>query len=646
MEFVDEVQGFGIADPDIIPLSYLPRREEVLKGIDKMILSASGWRKVFAENGDEESFSEEISPENCIIAGAAALSFAELLENEQISKGITEKAPAIAVAVDTRPTGPAIADAICRSLISKGIGVRYLFISPAPEIIAYVKSDASLDGFIYITASHNPVGHNGIKFGLSNGAVAGGEKSRGTIEKFISLTSSNSIVETIYQALSAGSGGEYRRVLEEIPRRKKEASEAYDAFVRTVAAGSDDPKVKYEYFRKLEKDIKDKPLGIAADLNGSARTRSIDGNFLKSLGIHFAAINGKPRQIVHPIVPEGKNLDMCREFLLSRHREDSSFLLGYVPDNDGDRGNIVYYDEKEDTVKAVEAQAVFALSVFAELSDIRSESIREAGSGSTGLRKDKLAVVVNGPTSMRIERIAELFSAEVYRTETGEANVVSKAEGLRRSGYNVRILGEGSNGGNITHPAVVRDPLNTLISIVKLLSSSPLSSPPLSSSELSSSGDRDWSGPTEADHSVAALLDKLPPFVTTGAYEQEAKLKIATVDHGLLKKRYEDLFLTEWEKNKTRFLHTYGIASWREVNYEGTEAKEGFGPNFRSGKQRGGLKLILSDINGRDTDFIWMRGSGTEAVFRVLVDCEGTDRKRHDELLQWHRSLIERADSQ
>lgn len=667
MEITDRDNGFYIADPDTIPLSYLPSIEDVQEESKKMILSASGWRKIFAENGDEESFCETISPENSIIAGAAALSFAELLKREaggNMQNAEEHKKPVIALGIDTRPTGPAIADTVCRTLLSRGIEVRYLFISPAPEITAYVKNNVYIDGFIYITASHNPVGHNGIKFGLSDGAVAGGERSRGTIEKFISLISStnDSIVDTVYTAISGGSGGEYRKVLEEIPLRKGEASAAYESFSRTVASNSADEQTKAAYFTKLKKNIQSRPLGIAADLNGSARTRSIDEVFLKSLGIQFSSINSLPRQIVHPIVPEGKNLDMCREFLLERHGENPSFLLGYVPDNDGDRGNIVYYDQNTETVKAVEAQAVFALSVYAELSDLRygpnekTERFKRArtknGVETDGDDSKSLAVVVNGPTSMRIERIAQLFSAEVFRTETGEANVVSKAQELRESGYTVRILGEGSNGGNITHPAAIRDPLNTLLSLIKLLSTSNASSDAASSSSsaksagvslgaaLSSAG----TNPLRGYPTVASLLDTLPPFITTGAYEPEAKLKIATEDHALLKKRYEEVFLEEWERRKAELLRTYGIASWHEVNYEGTEAKEGFGPEYRSGGHSGGLKIIFRDSHGRDTDFIWMRGSGTEPVFRVLADCEGSDRKRHDELLQWHRSIIEKAD--
>ena len=52
----------------------------------------------------------------------------------------------------------------------------------------------------------------------------------------------------------------------------------------------------------------------------------------------------------------------------------------------------------------------------------------------------------------------------------GEANVVNLARNLREQGYQVRILGEGSNGGTITNPAAVRDPLNTIFALLKLLS--------------------------------------------------------------------------------------------------------------------------------------------------------------------------------
>ena len=107
MEFVDSTTGIRIADPEAVPLAYLPSAEDVRRAAGEMILSASGWRMVFAGNGDEESFGEEPAPEGIILASAAALAFSEMVWEE--SGGET---PTVAVAVDTRPTGPEPADAV------------------------------------------------------------------------------------------------------------------------------------------------------------------------------------------------------------------------------------------------------------------------------------------------------------------------------------------------------------------------------------------------------------------------------------------------------------------------------------------------------------------------------------------------------
>ena len=591
-----------------------------------MILSASGWRKIFAADGDQESRTELVSPQDLALAAAAAFSFAELL----YEKSDTGR-PRAAVAVDTRPTGPALADIVCRVLLLRSIEPYYLFISPAPEIMAYVKTRKDIDGFFYISASHNPIGHNGFKFGFSNGAVAGGEESRRAIDIFRSLVEEGSFLGELSPLLSRPKTGAYTTypsVLESIGGRKADASAAYEDFTMTVAAGSSDPQKRKTFFRSLRTGIRRSPLGIAAELNGSARTRSIDGNFLGRMGIRFRSINELPRKIVHPIVPEGENLDTAKDFLRDLHREDPSFLLAYVPDNDGDRGNIVYVDE-EASVKAVEAQAVFALSVLSELADLRLRSGNNV----------KAAVVINGPTSMRIAEIAETLNVEVFRTETGEANVVCRAEELRRDGYTVRILGEGSNGGNITHPATVRDPLNTLLSLIKLLR--PDGEGPFSL----------WcrlcgkAAPRGKNLGLSALLESLPSYITTGAYEEEAKMRVRNTRHDLLKKRYEEIFLRQWERRREELHDTYGILDFREENYEDGRTVVGFGPDFRSGEEKGGLKIVFSDREKRDSDFIWMRGSGTEPVFRVLADCRGEDRRRHDDLLAWHRAMIEEADN-
>jgi phosphomannomutase len=42
---------------------------------------------------------------------------------------------------------------------------------------------------------------------------------------------------------------------------------------------------------------------------------------------------------------------------------------------------------------------------------------------------------------------------------------------------------------------------------------------------------------------------------------------------------------------------------------------------------------------------LWMRGSGTEPVFRVMADVEGLNTALHDRLLGWHRAMLNEADS-
>jgi phosphoglucomutase len=84
-----------------------------------------------------------------------------------------------------------------------------------------------------------------------------------------------------------------------------------------------------------------------------------------------------------------------------------------------------------------------------------------------------------------------------------------------------------------------------------------------------------------------------------------------------------------------------GIVAWRVINYEGTEAREGIGN--RTGSESGGLKVMLTDSNGLDVGFLWMRGSKTEPVFRIMVDIEGHRPELENELLQWLREMVATA---
>ncbi len=616
--------------------SGFPSPREIEEALNNFILSASGWRKIFSLTGDEESSESGIIPADAVLAAAAAEAFAEFLL--RTGKG------AVVVGCDTRPTGPAVCEVLMRVFISKGMTVRCLAAAAAPEVMAYTRLSGGVEGFVYVSASHNPLGHNGLKFGRSEGALLGGEDSEILIDSFIKTAADHSRLKQICGLAAEADPRALEAAVRGISGEKEASLRFYSDFIRHVATGFSGEQEKEKQDRTiglLETACRDRGFGIVAELNGSARTLSIDEQLFSGLGIKTRVVNGRPGEIAHRIVPEGRSLEQCRRELETVYSEDPDFLFGYVPDNDGDRGNIVYVDPETGVAHPMEAQEVFALSVAAELSYLAWSGI--VPTGPDGKFTAPAAVAVNGPTSMRVDRIASFFGARVFRAEVGEARVVQLARNLRAEGYTVRILGEGSNGGNITHPSEVRDPLSTAFALIKMLrlaGEGPSGHKDLIGCWFAAAGlSRD-----REEYSIPALLATLPRFTTTSAYEPEGIMKIRSADHGALKARYEEVFQREWEKKKDELAGRFGFARWEEINYEGSEGKHGFGPAYRSGKQTGGLKILFSGESGVARAYIWMRGSGTEPVFRVLCDVEGDDRAAHDYLLDWHRGMIEQAD--
>ena len=623
-----------------------------------MILSVSGWRGIFANNAvindtdntdsasiadvdiNEESFSQEISHERKLFAAASAFVFSKYL------KKFNRKGDVI-VARDTRPTGAAIADAVIRVLSAEGRGVRWLDVCAAPEIMAYAKSSGSENeknpviensdkknpaaGFIYISASHNPIGHNGIKFGLTDGGVLPGSEAAvliNDIKYFLSLPDSVSRLEKMLEKTDDG-------LKSKAAFFKTEALKAYETFSREVITDYSDKQKADNVFAIIQQGLKKYPLGICADFNGSARTVSIDREFIESLGIKFKSINDKPGEIKHRIVPEGESLDPCREFLEKSNSENPEFLIGYVPDCDGDRGNLTVCDNGK--FRPVEAQEVFSISCAAELAYfVWTGQLKYDSSGKAVV---KAALAVNDPTSLRIDKIAKAFDVTVFRAEVGEANVVSLARKLRSEGYIVRILGEGSNGGNITHPAAVRDPLNTLAAFMKFLAiRSGNSGKGLFEIWCGRSGQAEKYKP---DFTLADIIASIPAFRTTGSVSKDGLLSVTTADHGLLKDRYQKIFLKDWEEKKSGLRDKYGISGWEAVAYNGITEKR----VTRFGEAgRGGLKILFRDSNDHKIACLWMRGSGTEPVFRVMADAEGADSGFEQELIEWQRTMVTEAD--
>lgn len=598
--------------------------------LKRYLMSASGWRKIFG--ADAESAEGAIDATNREIAALSACAFADHLQ----SRGSAEKS--VALAVDTRPTGPEIAAVVARVLLFKGIEVRYLGISPSPEIMAYARL-AKLAGFVMITASHNPKGYNGFKLGFDNGGVVSASESQTLMTSFQQLARDGARSHSVLLGANSVAEAALLKLNEDSAAWKREALAAYLQLTREVVSGFAETEIQEEILRRIREGATRRSIGVVVDFNGSARTTSIDRSFLEGLGLKYRAINEKAGEIRHTIVPEGEALEPCRSFLEQTAREDADFLFGYVPDNDGDRGNIVYMDRSSGRAEILQSQQLFALSCLAELAYL--EYMRRFARRSGGSHQ-KVAVVVNGPTSLRVDAIARLFDAFVFRSEVGEANVVNLARDSRKSGFTVRILGEGSNGGNITHPAAVRDPINTLTALLKLLLLATTEEGP----GLFEIWCRRSSAAFKPDPFIEDILATLPAYVTTDAFEKGAIVELKSQDHAKLKIRYEEIFIHEWDEKRRLLEERFGIFTWEEVNYEGINEVHGFGPTYRSGKQRGGMKIVFKDAKGKMIAFIWMRGSGTEPVFRILADIASANPADEAWLLEWHRSMVERADEQ
>lgn len=590
-----------------------------------MILSASGWRKVFAVSGEETDTTTEIGMENTCISVLSALVF-----SDYVKKRTGKRTPTIVLGIDTRPTGPEIANVMIRLLLKEKVVVRYVGVTAAPEIMAYSKL---FDGFIYISASHNPIGHNGIKFGLNDGGVLNGKENALLVEEFKAKCSDEFALQNVSRLISVRSQSDLEWVYSESISTKKEALEIYKTFSKNVISSLTNVSLQDRFFDNLKAQIKANPIGIVCDFNGSARTMSIDKEFFAENNLNFYPFNDIPGKIVHEIIPEPENLVYCAKKMEELQKAGTKdAILGYMPDCDGDRGNIVYWDSKTDSAQILKAQEVFSLSVLAELAF------------SYWLNKNdssyKPAVAVNCPTSMRIDEIAKAFNAKVFRGEVGEANVVNTARLARKEGYTVRILGEGSNGGTITFPSSVRDPINTIFAFIKLLT---IKDTPEGKGlfhiwcQLSGQEDK-----YKDDFTLSDVLETLPVYTTTGVSESRAILKISTMDHAKLKGNFQKVFENSFKNGADGLLKKYGISSYKCILTNATTEKVDAKDFSESGK--GGLKIQLFENSDKPSAFIWMRGSGTEPVFRIMCDVKGNNPDKEKDLLAWETKMLLEAD--
>lgn len=110
--------------------------------------------KLFGTDGVRGVANDELTP---ILAMQLGQAGAYVLTKENAHK------PTIMVGCDTRISGDMLANALMAGLCSVGANAVYVGVVPTPAV-AYLTQKYKVDAGVVISASHNPVEYNGIKF--------------------------------------------------------------------------------------------------------------------------------------------------------------------------------------------------------------------------------------------------------------------------------------------------------------------------------------------------------------------------------------------------------------------------------------------------------------------------------------------------
>jgi phosphomannomutase len=279
---------------------------------------------------------------------------------------ISERAgPGAAVALgrDGRRSSPMLADLVRTALLSSGLRVYDLGLSLTPTVQFTVSNDPALAGGVMITASHNPVIWNGLKFLDERG-------------RFLPLSDWDAMQAII-------TSGQYTTVpLDALPPVSDMAAASWQAHLNAVLAALHVPQIQQRRLR------------VALDACNSGAARWLD--LLAALGCEALPLNTEQTGFfAREAEPLPQHLGTLAH-LVRVARCD----LGLAADPDGDR--LVLVDERGDTVSEEHTVVLCARERLA------------AGAGQT--------VVVNLVTTHAIE---DAFpQAEVRRTAVGEMNVV------------------------------------------------------------------------------------------------------------------------------------------------------------------------------------------------------------------------------
>jgi phosphomannomutase/phosphoglucomutase len=326
--------------------------------------------KLFGSSGVRGVAGTELTPERVTAIAAAAGDYCA--------------ADRVAVARDTRTTGPMLADAATSGLAAVGADVDRLGVVPTPGTQSYCEREGV--PALQVTASHNPPAYNGVK-------VIGAEG-----------------VELDRESLEAIE----RRVLDETPARQ-----GYDGVGRT----RDVEGVREAYVDELceavdRERIADADLTVAVDPGHGAGSLTSPG-FFRRLGCRVVTVNSQPDGHFPGRDPEPvpENLGDLRRLVRATDAD-----LGIAHDGDADRA--VFVDERGESV---DGDASLAALAAAELG-----------------ADDLMVSAVN--VSQRVVDAVVSMGADLELTPIGSTHIITRVRERQAAGRTVPVAGEGNGG--------------------------------------------------------------------------------------------------------------------------------------------------------------------------------------------------------
>lgn len=272
---------------------------------------------------------------------------------------------AIVVGTDTRPSREMVTQAAVAGLSSVGCTPVSIGIAPVPTLQHHVR-ETGAGGGICVTASHNPMEWNALKFFSRDG---------------IALRSNQ-----LAELLDLYHQGVFARV-------------SADQITNPEFDDSAPEKHQDSILELVDVDlIRSKNVKVVADCCNGAASRVTPG-FLRHLGCEVIELNTDPAS------PFPRNPEPIRDNIgaLCKAVQQSNAQIGFAQDADADR-----------------------LAIVDENGSALGEDSTVALTARHFLNREARPVVVSLSTSRIIDAVTSRFSVPLYRTKVGEIHVIEK----------------------------------------------------------------------------------------------------------------------------------------------------------------------------------------------------------------------------